>query len=215
MRRCIQAKIFLALMCLAITACNKNPATAGRTDGPSNQATPTPNAKQNDPDRQTVLALLRGKRVREVKVVFDSSSPRNDIGMRKAYEELIQGDVIACEEEFARDRLDVWWYSHCKPGPNGGELQGAGFSTFVFTAGYKVPSEVTGVSRLDQSSAIADIVLSFEPSSPLYQKYRRIFDQFKNPMDPMATRVAEHLGNETARAHLRLYDDGWRVQSIQ
>jgi hypothetical protein len=111
--------------------------------------------------------------------------------------------------------VDVWWYSHCKPGPNGGELQGAEFSTFVFTAGYKVPSEVTGISLLDQSFAIADIVLSFEPSNPLYHKYKRMFDQFKNSMDPIATQVAERLRNEIARAHLSLYDDGWRVQSIQ
>jgi hypothetical protein len=70
--------------------------------------------------------------------------------------------------------------------------------------GWKSPTEVTGISKIDEMSALADYLVTYEPipDIPFFPKYQSAF-----------TRV-DNRDNERHRAFLRKFDDGWRIERL-
>jgi hypothetical protein len=89
----------------------------------------------------------------------------------------------------------------CKPGRNGGGFRLNG-QYLTLPIGRKTPS-VTGVSKVDQTSALADVLVNFEPSSgyDIFKRWQAGFSEWNTE-------------NERHTVHLRLYDDGWRVEKV-
>src|SRR5207249_1136045 len=93
------------------------------------------------------------------------------------YTQMIQAKVLTC-----RNVGGVWMF--CRGGSAGSGLyvtqQEAGTTTagsLSLNIGEKAPSSVTGISKVDQATAYADVVLAFEPngSNALYTRWSNVF----------------------------------------
>lgn len=186
---------------------NSNEVASTNSGSSSNTPTnsqPVPTAKStNELNRDTILSLMRGRFSNEVKVSMSTSSytMRN---LTDLYSQMIKAKVITCQSAEGH-------YRFCRPGSNGSALyqseQEAGTVTagsLSLNIGRNVPSSVNGISRLDQASAYADVLFSFEAngSYSLYTKWSDAF--YRRP----------NTQGEQHRVLLRLYDDGWRVERV-
>jgi hypothetical protein len=163
------------------------------------ESTPTPQ-KTNELNRDTVLALVRGRYSNKVKVSMSTSSYtlRN---LTDLYTQMIKAKVISCQSGNAQ-------WNNCMPAAKGHGLYiseqpgGSVAGSLSLDIGYKVPSAVSGISRIDDASAYADVVFVFEPSNVygLYSQWSTVFYRPPNTQ------------NEQHRFLLRRYDDGWRVE---
>ena len=166
----------------------------------TNQQPPAAPQSTNELTRDTVLSLVRGKYAKNVIVSMSTSSftLRNQTEL---YTQMIQAKVLTC-----RNVGGVWMF--CRGGASGSGFyltqQEAGTTTagsLALNIGAKVPSSVTGISKVDQATAYADVIFAFEPNSS-NALYTRWSDVFTRP----------DTQNEQHRVILRLYDDGWRVE---
>lgn len=73
------------------------------------------------------------------------------------------------------------------------------------TLGTLVPTDVTGISRINPNTAYADVILNFQPREQEY----RLFNKYRGAFS------SRFGSTETHRVLLRLYDDGWRLESWQ
>lgn len=117
-------------------------------------------------------------------------------------ERLMKDKVITCEKFYPmRGYTDNWRWKDCVPTA---KIKGATVDYWAIRVpiGYKAASRITGISRIDQNTAYADVVFTFQEGAnyDLYTKYSS-----ENPRT--------NLGEESRRIVLRLYDDGWRVES--
>lgn len=170
--------------------------------------TPTPQSR-TDLNRETVLSLASNMR-KPVVVQFERG---NQYGIHSQarnvpYERLINDKVITCKKNYllrTGNSVDpsIYNYTDCVPGLKGREFSVSGGLFLQLTIGYKVPSQVTGISRIDANNAYADVLMIFEKAGgySLYEKYSDIFGR-------------PNIQNESRRVTLRLYDDGWRVEQF-
>jgi len=152
----------------------------------------------NDLNRQTVLSLVRGRLDR----VIEARMPDSSFYMynrTSIYSQMVQEKILSCE--WARDR-----WNNCLSGSKGGfKVVNHGNSwggTLILIIGKMTPTEVTGISRVDQFTATADVLLTLQGNNNfgVYSRYSGAFD---------SAQVAER---QTQRVLLRLYDDGWRFE---
>ena len=143
---------------------------------------------------EKVSALAAGQMVKDV----EANMPKWVLfwGRFGTYEDMRRAKVLDCTVSMFGKYLD------CKPGPNG-ELFKLNGSDLTLSIGRKTPS-VTGISQVDQHSALADVILIFEPSKG-YEIFKRWEQAFYKPH----TQAEQHI------VHLRLYDDGWRIEKIE
>ncbi len=159
--------------------------------------TSPPQVSKTELNRESVLSVLQRTINRPVRAFFSANSwVAGHPNYTDVYSQMIDEGVITCRVK----NPNCCWQG-CRPGPRSGNMTTDGLDIFL-TIGSKVPIEVTGISQTDQSSAIADFVLSYKASGDLriYNKYRQIF-------------FGEDIRQQNCRAFLRLYDDGWRVES--
>jgi len=163
----------------------------------SNSLTVTTPQSTNDLNRQTVLSLVSGIIPERTVTVSMTNSSYQSSGRTAAYSRMIEDKIISCEWDNS-----VGWWKKCELGPKGTSLRKEeGY--FQLTIGKISPTDVSGISRISDSSAFADVVLSFEGNNN-YEFYSRHSNAFYDNGD---TR------NQTQRIMLRLYDDGWRIES--
>ncbi len=99
----------------------------------------------------------------------------------------------------------------CNVGRNGqGFIANQGNNKMVFAAGQLSTGEVTGVSQTSETTAVADVRLSFQPNRQ-YAQYQNLLDQ----LEQTGAISAAKSGSVTARATFQRFDDGWRLQGIQ
>jgi hypothetical protein len=157
------------------------------------QGNPKPTSSRFDLTAETVSALASGQMVKDVEA--DMPKAVTSVGHFGTYEDMRRAKVLDCTVSLFGNYLD------CKPGPNGKEFKLNGFD-LTLLIGRKTPS-VTGISRVDQTSALADVVLVFEPSEG-YRVFQRWAQAFYKPS----------IQDEQHTVHLRLYDDGWRIEKV-
>jgi hypothetical protein len=167
-------------------------------------STPTPT---NELSREAIMSLLRNRRD-AITMSFDRS--QNNTSGSENYERLMKERAINCKKIYPikwGDQVDtsVYLYKECTPGPNGREFT-MNNNSIQLVIGYKVPSQITGISKVDANTAYADVLMVFERTAGynLYEKYQVIFN-------PYGT-IRPNIQNESRRVLLRLYDDGWRVE---
>lgn len=176
------------------------PIASNSTNTPATvESTPTP-PQTNELNRDTVLALVRGRYSNKVKVSMSTSSYtlRN---LTDLYTQMIKAKVISCQSGNAQ-------WNNCTPAANGRSLYmseqpgGSVAGSLSLDIGNKVPSTVNGISRIDDASAFADVIFVFESTSAygLYTQWSTVFYR------PPNTQSEQH------RFLLRRYDDGWRIE---
>jgi len=142
---------------------------------------------------EKVATLARGQMVKDV----GANMPKgvSSLGHFGTYEDMRRAKVLDCSVSMFGRYLD------CKPGPHGELFKPNGFD-LTLSIGRKIPA-VTGISQVDQTSAVADVVLVFEPSRgyDVFQRWKQAF--YKPPIQ-----------DEQHKVYLRLYDDGWRIEKI-
>jgi hypothetical protein len=148
---------------------------------------------QFDLTTEKVSALARDQMEKDV----EARMPKGvtSLGYFGTYEDMRRAKILDCT-------VSVWGrYLDCKPGPNGERFKLDG-SDLTLLIGHKIPS-VTGVSRVDDTSALADVVLVFEPSKgyEVFQRWEQAFH--KPPIQP-----------EKHTVHLRRFADGWRIEKV-
>jgi hypothetical protein len=110
---------------------------------------------------------------------------------------------IAVEEH--RDGTKSW--INCVPGANASGLyvSSSERNALDMVIGVKVPTQVTGISKIDPNMAEADVVMTFEPNEEAYALFNKYSSAFwSNEL----TR-----GGNSRQVILRLYDDGWRLEN--
>ena len=148
---------------------------------------------QFDLTTEKVSALARVQMEKDV----EARMPKGvtSVGHFGTYEDMRRAQILDCTPS-------VWGrYLDCKPGPKGERFKLNG-SDLTLSIGRKIPS-VTGISRVDETSALADVVLVFEPSKG-YEVFQRWEQAFHKPP----------IEAEKHTVHLRRHDDGWRIEKI-
>jgi hypothetical protein len=160
----------------------------------SSPANSTPTHSRFDLTPERVSALADVQMVKDV----EANMPKWVLFFGKfgTYEDMRRAKVLDCTVTMFGKYLD------CKPGPNGNLFKLNG-SNLALSIGRKTPS-VTGISQVDQNSALADVILTFEPS-----KGYRVFKRWEQAFYKPQTQDEQHT------VHLRLYDDGWRIEKIE
>jgi hypothetical protein len=158
-------------------------------------------------DRDTATKLIGSRAVRRVQGEIPrlGSTP----AQANAYEQLHAAGVLDC-------KMSGGWASvglvPCNVGPRGRNLVlfNMGEQTMHFIAGQLVASEVTGVSQTGETTAVADVRLTFQPNSEYAQHEAQLL-----LLEDTGAVSAAKSGRLTARANFQRFDDGWRLESIQ
>jgi hypothetical protein len=153
----------------------------------------TPRPPQSDLTREKVSALAHAQMVKEVEAYL----PRAILFLGKfgTYEDMRRAKVLDCSVSMFGKYMD------CKPGPRG-ELFRLEGSVLTLPIGRKTPT-VINVSQVDEHSALAEVILTFEPS-----KGHKIFKSFEQAF------YKPRIQDEQHTVQLRLFDDGWRIEKI-
>jgi len=143
---------------------------------------------------EEVSKLARDKMVKEV----EANLPKGvtSFGHFGTYKDMMRAKVLDCEPSLFKRYLD------CKPGANGKLLKLEG-GMLTLPIGRKIPS-VTAISRVDETSAVADVVLEFEPAKG-YEILREWEQAFYKPA----------IDAEQHKVYLKRYDDGWRIEKVE
>lgn len=192
--------------------CQRSSSTSQNSSGLSDETVGKPQSKSNELDRPTALALVKEKV--KIPIVMSAWQDNNTRGEYIKYQPLVQAGILSCQERYGtydgatkQPILASFEYYQCQPGTNSVGMAVEKGRVFLIL-GYKVPSEITGISKVSQSNADADIVVSFERSegSNLYERYKQEFDGLFSK--------EQNSNNEQYTARFKLYDDGWRVVDI-
>jgi hypothetical protein len=155
-------------------------------------------------DRETATKLVRGHGL----TIQGSFGVLNSGDQDRFYQQLMAGEVIVCQKGSGLSDPE------CLPGRRGsGVSRGSG--EIVFVAGSLMPVEVTGVTKTSETSAVADVRLSFDPTA-MYAQFREALDQLDGHSGSSSKEfLMQKKQRSAAQATFQLYDDGWRFQSIQ
>lgn len=144
-------------------------------------------------DRDTVLPLLHAHMTRPVVAqMVDRSRPNT----HEIYRQMVGDKVLLCTWSDTNKM-----YSGCSPGP-----EGKAFSVDHYFLdlhiGEIVPEAVTGITKPNESFAIAEVALTIRPNKnhELYTRYLGAFDKI--------------YFKRTKKVSLRLFDDGWRFDQV-
>lgn len=138
---------------LSITS-NSSPNSA---DGSTQQTIPSPS--RSELTRETVSNLIKSRTTKNVDAAMPTMAMYPDTQRWQVYKQMVDANIIICPS-----RGYFGDFADCKPGPNGKQLRAQRNGTLTLPIGHKVPS-VTGISRLDQTSGLAQVTLTFESSS--------------------------------------------------
>lgn len=193
---------YLALGFAIVVAGCVEKRTSGSSDSAPSQTT------ESGPTRQVVLDLLKKRLApKEVRAYMNTSS---NVGTdyTPTYTQMIEDKFISCHK--GRPSCGCW--TRCRPA--GDQMQDiyveqeeeiAVTGTLAIDLGWKEVKEVTGISVVDSSSAVAEYLVVYtqndESVIAAFKKYPQVF------------RV-DDTQSETHRAYLRKYDDGWRIERL-
>lgn len=217
--------ISLVLTGSAMACSNHDPSLSGGSSVSSNQKT-----NDKELNRQTALALA--KRVVDKPVSIKLERTPSSHLEEELYNTLIAANAISCSpgRTLPTDRgTMVYQEGPCECVPKSSAFTKNG-DYLILVLGHKSPAEVTGISKIDSYSAIADVVLSFQRSAGLnlYQQYQgyfikvmtnvRVGPVYTGPplLDSSGHYVSldEAMRSEQHRITFRLFDDGWRAATI-
>ena len=181
-----------------------NASNSSETNSFSAQQDSVPSPSRSELTRETVTNLVKSRMTKNVAAAMPTMALYPDTQRWQVYKQMVDANIIVCPS-----RGYFGDFADCKPGPNGKQLKMQN-GTLTIQIGHKIPS-VTGISRLDQTSALAQVSLTFESSGgyDFFKKYQPAFKA--NPLFGSGY----DMGNEQHAVHLRLYDDGWRVEKIE
>jgi YARHG domain len=153
----------------------------------------------SDLDRQTVLRLVSGRMGRPVHVYLQNTSFQSK-DYSALYRGMIEEKLLACEMKMWGD---VQRFEKCNPGRRKTDLaMDPNVDKLGVVIGEIIETEVNGISKTSPTTAIADVVLSFQQNDN-YDVFSKYSEAFMN----WDTRT------RTKRINLRLYDDGWRLET--
>lgn len=165
------------------------------------QPVSTPEVSKTELTRQTVLSLSQSQIRKQVVANVDDCSNCGIGNVTDSYAAMMKDKIITCTEY---GQSCLCWRG-CTPGQNGRSLRKLARG-MELTLGYLVPTEVTGISQMNPNTAYADVILTFQPRQEEYRLYNKHRGAFS----------ARGFGStEKHRVLLRLYDDGWRLDSWQ
>lgn len=167
----------------------------------NSQPVSTPEVSKTELTRQTVLSLAQGRIRKEVVANIDDCSNCGVGNVTDLYAAMMKEKIITCR---TYGNSCLCWEA-CTPGQNGRGLRKMARG-MELTLGYSVPTDVTGILRIDPNTAYADVILTFQPREQEY----RLFNKYRG-----AFSARDFGSSEKHRVLLRLYDDGWRLESWQ
>jgi len=184
--------------CLLFGACSKQEeSTVSQTN---------PAASKLEFTRATALSVLQGRISKVVQANMSGTSKvYGNPDLTDLFSTMIADGIIVCRQREPESTGCGCWIG-CSPGPNSPGFTRSSEGGMYLTIGHKIPSEVTGITKIDQATALADFVLTYKPESDLtlFNKYFAAFN----------TRFGiDDRDPETHRAVFRLFDDGWRLES--
>lgn len=167
-------------------------------------------------DRPTALAMATAQI--QVPVTFSVPRENHYNGDYLKYQPAVQAGIISCQSRYAileatgQPRLDSFAYYNCQPGANSVGITAVD-NNLVLTPGYKIPREVTGISKVDQSTAIVDITIGYNDSQGFMAYYTKNTQQLDPIFGHIFSKPYNHYYfDEPRRAIFKLYDDGWRIE---
>jgi YARHG domain len=166
----------------------------------SSQPISTPEVSKTELTRQTVLSLAQSQIRKEVVANLDDCSNCGIGNVTDVYAAMMRDKIITCR---TYGNSCLCWEA-CTPAQNGRGLRKVARGMDM-TLGTLVPNDVTGISRINPNTAYADVILNFQPRDQEY----RLFNKYKGAFS------SRFGSSETHRVFLRLYDDGWRLESWQ
>ena len=189
------------------TACKTNSSQAENSPPGSQAVRPTsPPAPTPDPhelSRESILPVIRNQLTKTLQAFLPSS------GWGRLYRPLVEAKVLTCSVD------QIGTYYDCKPLASATNVRMGGNGSMTVSVGKKVPT-VTGVSRTDSTSGVAQVVLRFQPAKG-YEHFTNLGDAFvgcisRSGQGTQRTVAACDTQDERVTVHLRLYDDGWRIE---
>lgn len=157
-----------------------------------------------DLDRKAALSLVQGKVLRTIRMTIAAQAKG---AMREPYLQLRASYVLLCEDiQFAGEQI----LGNCRAG-EASEGNITNEVTMMRVAiGDLVPSAITGITKTGESTAAAQVALTFKPSK-VYSKYGALFDKIEFQSNAAADARQPH----SAEATFQRYDDGWRLTAIR
>lgn len=193
----------LALLVLAaIAGCSKRDSSSLGSRQDSYSAS---ESSKSELTRDTVLRLVQGRISEKVIARMNNGSFATAEDKTDVYTGMINDNVIRCKPNEHRGGEKTW--IDCIPGENapGLYVSSSERNALDMVIGYKVPTEVTGISRVNQNTASADIRLAFLEDEVAYRMFNKYSSAFwSNDLN---------RGRNNRHVILRLYDDGWRLEN--
>lgn len=192
------------------SACKTSPSQAETSS--VNQATQnaqqlaaTPTRDPYELNRESITPLIKAELTQTLEGVLPNGT------WARTYGPLVEAGILTCNFDSMMNS-----YSRCQPGPRAKNLR-KGNNSMILTVGKRIP-KVAGISRIDSTSAVAQVDLTFEPS-PGYEDFRNVGKGFMQCVTKSVQRTVQAFSecdtqNERQTVHLRLYDDGWRVERV-
>jgi hypothetical protein len=195
-------RYFLVGLAILMIGCSSENRNSGTFDSSTSQA------QETGPSRQLVLDLLNKRLAPKVVRAYMNTSSNVRKDFTPVYTQMIDDKFISCD----KGRASCACWTNCRPAGDQmqdiyleQEEQGAVTGTLAIDIGIKEVREVTGVSVVDRSSAVAEYRVVYTQNDDkdiaVFKKYPQVF------------RV-DNMQNETHRAYLRRYDDGWRIERL-
>jgi hypothetical protein len=193
--------------CLICVGCSKRSTGQTQTNDTAQtstaRATPTPDPFELN--RETALAVIRPKLTKRVEAWMPKYKTGFDQTYHDLYMQMSNAGVLSCQVD------PNPWAARiiCDPGPKGRQFSARGDRLILFI-GNKVPS-VEGVSKTDRTTAVIQVSLTFQ-SGGGYNLFRQWQSVFQQPI--LSGEPQYNTDNEQHTVHLRLYDNGWRIEKI-
>lgn len=197
----MKALVFCLTLVLSV-ACVRTPEAAREAVSSSNTTT--------DPSRELVLKLINEKIAPKQIFAHMNTSSRVLTDVTPIYRQMIDDKLIKC----GWSESCLCWVK-CRPTEERlhelsveQEEQGAVTGSLWMEMGWKEVKEVTGISKVNESVAMAEYLVvyapfdSSRPEPAIFKKYEAAFR-------------LDNTNNETHRAYLRKFDNGWRIERLE
>lgn len=198
MTRLISLSLLILSALLVFTGCTKVNENNTPTAAPAAAVYP-------DLNREKVLNLITRQIAPKEVFAHMSTSSSSLEDLTSVYTQMIAEKTISCikvGEHFERCRPtpDSEIYLRLAE-PEGGNIVAGSLRVKI---GWKTPTEVTGISKVSDTTAIADYLVTYEPipDIPFFPKYEKAFSSIDNRQ------------NENHRAYLRKFDSGWKIERL-
>jgi hypothetical protein len=176
-----------------------------------------------------ILQQLEPEKVR-AKLGYQSIEPE-DV---EPYLDLAKEGLVNCSTEtvgLGRSAPVIWYCKGVRGKDPAFSTETANGYGPILVAGELVPREITGISTISESTALAEVRYTVRPTA-LYAKYKKQFDRivekcvsqyFCGPMDRDGSTISSSPNRDKnpwtedriRTAGFRRFDDGWRLESIR